>query len=86
MGGSEAFLDLQGSSSGGYVDVDDNDATAGNSILLGSNSILGSNTPGWLVATLVPALGALGVALLAGSLVWGARRALANGAGRLATR
>jgi hypothetical protein len=70
LGGSAAFLDIQGTGSGDFVDVQDIDATAGNPITLGPNSVKGSNTPGWLAAALVPVLGALGLALLALSLVW----------------
>ena len=86
VGGSEAFLDLQGTSSGDFVDVDDNDATAGNPVALGPNSVTGSNTPGWMTAALVPALGALGLALLAAALLRSGRRALATWRGSLATR
>ena len=48
LDGSEAFLNVQGSSNADFVDVQDNDATGGNSITLGANSVKGSNTPGWL--------------------------------------
>ncbi len=79
LDGSEAFLNVQGSSSADFVDVQDNDATAGNPITLGPNSVQGSNTPGWLLAAaLVPALGALGLAVLGLSLLWSGRRALAT--------
>ena len=84
--GSEAFLNLQGTSSADFVDVQDSDATGGNAITLGSNSVIGSNTPGWVATALVPALGALGLALLALSLVWSGRRVLATRRGSLATR
>ena len=47
--------------------------------ILRQDSTKGANTEGWVAAALVPALGVLGVALLAGSLVWGGRRALAGG-------
>jgi len=86
LDGSEAFLNVQGSSSGDFVDVQDNDATGGNAITLGANSVKGSNTPGWLTGVLVPALGALGLALLGLSLLWSGRRALATRRGNLATR
>ena len=57
---------VQGSGNGDFVDVQDNDATGGNAITLGANSVLGTNTPGWLsAAALVPALGALGLGALA---------------------
>jgi hypothetical protein len=78
VGGSEAFIDLQGSHDADYVDAEDNDATAGNTIFLGENSVKGSNTPGWLVAPVVPVFGVLGLALVALSLLSGGRRALAS--------
>ena len=68
VGGSVAFLDVQGTGSGDFVDVADLDATAGNSITLGPDSVTGSNTPGWLLTAAVPALGVLGMAVLALSL------------------
>ncbi len=86
LDGSAAFLSVQGSSSSDFVDVQDNDATAGNPVTLGPNSVKGSNTPGWLTAVLVPALGALGLAALALSVLWSGRRALAMRRGSLATR
>ena len=86
LDGSEAFLNVQGSSSADFVDVQDNDATGGNAITLGPNSVKGSNTPGWLATALVPALGALGLALLALSLLWSGRRVLATRRGHFATR
>ncbi len=84
--GSEAFLNVQGTSSADFVDVQDSDATGGNAITLGPNSVKGSNTPGWVATALVPALGALGLALLALSLLWSGRRALATRRGHFATR
>jgi hypothetical protein len=75
--GSEAYLDVQGSGGGDFVDVDDNDATAGNPILLGPNSVTGSNTPGWDYAPLVPALNLAGLVVLVLAVLWGGRRALA---------
>jgi hypothetical protein len=86
VGGSAAFLDLQGTGGGDFVDVQDIDATAGNPISLGPNSVKGPNTPGWLAAALVPVFGALGLALLALSLVWSGLRALATRRGSVATR
>jgi hypothetical protein len=86
LAGSEAFLNVQGSGSGDFVDVQDNDATAGNPITLGPNSVKGSNTPGWLAAALVPVFGALGLALLALSLVWSGLWALVTRRGSVATR
>ena len=75
LGGSAAFLDVQGTSSASFVDVQDNDATAGNPITLGPDSIKGANTPGWVLATLVPSLSLPGVLGLAAFLVaYGLRR------------
>ncbi len=86
LAGSEAFLNVQGSGSGDFVDVQDNDATAGNPISLGPNSVKGPNTQGWLAAALVPVFGALGLALLALSLLWSGLRALVTRRGSVATR
>ena len=86
VGGSAAFLDGQGTGGGDFVDVQDIDATAGNPITLGPNSVKGSNTPGWLASALVPVFGALGLALLAFSLLWSGLRALATRRGSVATR
>ncbi len=74
LNGSEAFLNVQGSSSADFVDVEDNDATAGNPISLGPNSLKGSNTPGWLSGMVLPALGVLGLALLAFAVLGSGRR------------
>lgn len=71
----------QGSRSAVYVDVQDNDASGGNPISLGPDSVKGSNTPGWTLLVAVPALGALGLALLAAFLGWSGRRALRSGDG-----
>jgi hypothetical protein len=76
LNGSEAFLNVQGSSSADFVDVEDNDATAGNPISLGPNSAKGSNSPGWNFALVIPALGILGLTLLAALLLGAGRRAL----------
>ena len=76
LGGSAALLDVQGSQSADFVDVQDNDATAGKPILVGDNSVLGSNTPGWGIAALVPALGVLGLTGLVLGLLAAGRRAL----------
>ncbi len=86
VGGSAAFLDVQGTGGGDFVDVQDIDATAGNPISLGPNSVKGPNTPGWLAAALVPVFGAPGLALLALSLLWSGLRALATRRGTVATR
>ncbi len=74
--GSEASLEVRGSGSGDFVDVRDSDASGGNPIALGPNSVKGPNTPGWVVAPWVPALGVSGLAALALALWWSARRAL----------
>lgn len=52
VGGIAAFLNVQGTGSGDFVDVEDNDATAGSPIALGPNSVNGSNTSGWLIGPL----------------------------------
>ena len=72
-----AFLNLQGTSSADFVYVEDNDATPGNPITLGPNSVIGANTEGWLATALVPAFGVLGLALLVLTLMWAGRRAQA---------
>ena len=74
--GSEAFFDVQGTSTADFVDVQDNDARPGNHIGLGGNSVKGSNTPGWFLIALVPAVGFLGLALLGGWILVTARRVL----------
>lgn len=68
QGGSAAFLDVQGTSSASFVDVEDN-AAAGNPIALGPGSIQGPNTPGWTLAALVPSISLLGALGLAGWLL-----------------
>jgi hypothetical protein len=74
-----AFLNVQGSSSTSFVDVNDNDATAGNDIALGSESVKGPNTPGWLLSPMIPLLPPLVGVLLLGTLLFLARRRLAVG-------
>ena len=49
LGGSAAFLNVSGTSSANYADVQDSDATAGNDLALALNSIKGTNTPGWTI-------------------------------------
>ena len=73
---SEAFIEVQGSGGGDFVDVRDIDASAGNPITLGPNSTIGSNTAGWSIGTVVPTAGALALALLLVSLFWSGRSAL----------
>ncbi len=73
-----ASIDLQGTSSVSFVEVRDNDASAGNPITLPPNSVKGSNTPGWVLATAVPALSLLALVLLAVMLWRAGRRALTS--------
>lgn len=49
-----SFLVSNGPSSASHVDVDDNDASGGNPIILGPDSTVGSNAPGWTSALPVP--------------------------------
>jgi hypothetical protein len=70
VNGSAAFLNVTGGSSVNFLDVDDINATPGNDIAVGYNSVKGPNTPGWLFGVAVPMLGPL--ALLALALVLGA--------------
>jgi hypothetical protein len=75
--GSVAFFNLLGSQIGDFVDVEDNDATAGVPINVGPNSIVGSNTPGWTIGITVPLLSLLGLLVLAVLLLGSARHGLA---------
>jgi hypothetical protein len=77
LDGSAAFMNVTGTSSTSDIFVRDNDATPGNDIPLGSNSIKGSNSPGWLLAQAIPLLPPLAGALLLASLAVLARRRLA---------
>jgi hypothetical protein len=77
IGGSKAFLDVQGSASAAHVDVQDNDALPGVNIPMSGDSLKGPNTPGWLLSPMVPLLPPLGAALLLGSLLLAVRRRLA---------
>jgi hypothetical protein len=74
IGGTKAFLNVQGSSSTDYVDVADNSALPGNNIALPSNSLKGLNTPGWLVTPAIPLLPPLAALALATLLLVLARR------------
>jgi hypothetical protein len=74
--GNAAFLDAQGSAGGDYVDVQDNQAI-GNNIGVGANSVIGTNTAGWFVSAVVPALPFAGSAVLALALAWAVRQSLA---------
>jgi hypothetical protein len=74
--GSEAYLNLQGTQSVSYVEVKDNWAT-GNPLELGPESAKLGNTNGWVwILAQVPALGALGLALLVLAMFWTGRRML----------
>lgn len=74
--GAQAFLNVQGTSSAGFVDVQDSNALSGNAIALGSESVKGPNTLGWLPTAAIPLLPPLMLAVLALSLVAFGRRAL----------
>jgi hypothetical protein len=74
-GGVAALLDVQGTSSTSFVDVQDNDATAGNEVIVTVGSVKGANTPGWSLSPVaVPALGILGLLLVWLGLAWSGRR------------
>ncbi len=66
--GMAAFLNVQGTGSVAYVDVDDIHAL-GNPIALGPDSILGPNTPGWVRAAAIPLLTPLAGVILLGALI-----------------
>jgi hypothetical protein len=74
--GTAARLEVQGSSSATYVDVQDNDASSGNPIALGSDSVKGPNTPGWQLSAVIPLLPPLALGALALGLAGWGRRAL----------
>jgi hypothetical protein len=76
LAGVAAKFDAQGTTSAEYIDIADNDATAGKLISVGPGSQKGSDTPGWWLAAAVPALSLLGIATLGASLLWTGRRAL----------
>ena len=60
LSGSAGFLDVLGTSSASYVDVQDNDAGGGSPIALGPESIKGPNTPGWASPIKVPSVSLVG--------------------------
>ena len=64
LSGSAALLNVA-SSTASFVNVDDIDAQPGNDISLPTNSVKGSNTPGWLQGIVVPMLAPVALALLA---------------------
>jgi hypothetical protein len=68
VNGAEAFIDLLGGQAVASVDVKDNHAV-GAPIVLGTDSVLGGNTPGWQLAAAIPALPAAAAAGLAAWLL-----------------
>jgi hypothetical protein len=75
VNGDQAFLNVSGTTIVSFVNVRDNDAQAGNEILVPANSVKGPNTPGWLFVPPVPmlaplALGVLALLLLASGQRW----------------
>jgi hypothetical protein len=76
VGGEAAWLNVSGASSATFVDVEDNDATPGGPIALGSDSVKGPNTPGWQASAVIPLLPPAALAALALGLAGWARRAL----------
>ncbi|MFP6685675.1 MAG: hypothetical protein VB934_13225 [Polyangiaceae bacterium] len=65
-----AFMDALGANIASYVDVDDIDATGGNSIFVGEESVLGANTPGWALVPDIPLLPTVGLFVLVLGLLW----------------
>jgi len=65
VNGSAAFLNVTGTSSASFIDIQDSNALAGNDISLPTNSIKGPNTPGWLFGVVVPLLGPVAMGVLA---------------------
>ena len=49
LAGSAAFLNVSGSSSASFVDVQDNDSRPGNDVMLALDSVKNTNTPGWTI-------------------------------------
>jgi hypothetical protein len=86
VNGVKAFLNVQGTSSTSYVDVQDNSAVPGNNIALDSSSIKGSNTPGWLLSPMIPLLPPLAAVALGLALLALARRGLLRGRGAMQVR
>jgi hypothetical protein len=80
VNGSAAFFNVTGTASASFVDVDDNDASAGNDISLPANSLRGANTPGWLLGVLVPMLEPLALGVLVLLLLAPAQRRLRRSA------
>jgi hypothetical protein len=65
VNGSAAFLNVTGTSSVNYIDVQDSDAQAGDDIPIGHNSVKGPNTLGWIFGVPVPMLAPLAIGVLA---------------------
>jgi hypothetical protein len=78
VGGTQAFLNVQGSGSATDVDVADNSALPGNNIPMSAGSIKGPNTPGWLLSPAIPLLTPLAGLLLLGALLTASRKRLAT--------
>jgi hypothetical protein len=76
VGGTKAFINVQGTSSATFVNVADNSALLGQPIALPSNSIKGPNTPGWQLTPMVPLLPPLAAVLLTLALLTLGRRGL----------
>jgi len=79
VGGTKAFLDVQGTATAAHVDVEDNSALPGINIPMSGDSVKGANSPGWLLSPMVPLLPPLAAALLLAALLVIARRRLAQG-------
>ncbi len=76
--GSEATLDVLGTASADFVDVEDIHLTT-TPIEVDGTSILGSNTTGWsFLGLAVPSLSLLAAAFLALSLIWTAKTRLVS--------
>jgi hypothetical protein len=74
--GNAAFLDVQGSAGGDYVDVQDTQAV-GTPVTVGSNSVIGTNSAGFAFGPAVPALSLAGGVALALAIAGAVRRFLA---------
>ncbi|HVN37470.1 MAG TPA: hypothetical protein VMW19_04765 [Myxococcota bacterium] len=77
VGGTVAFVNVQGSGIANHVDIADISAAPGNDIPISGDSVKGPNTPGWVLVGAVPLLPPLAAALLLGALLLIARRRLA---------
>jgi len=78
IGGLAAFLNILGAGTATFVDVQDNNALAGNDVFMSSGSIKGPNTPGWVLTGAIPLLPPLAGALLLAAFLVIARRKLAS--------